>query len=120
MGHSVGIVAIARLENDYINEWVGYHRKLGFDHIYLYDNSFGEEIHIDSALKEEYCDFVTVVPAYGKEAYQKQAYEHAYAEFGGNHEFLLYIDIDEFFTLCRHNTISEYIDWLDTKCSGFQ
>lgn len=39
----VAIVAIARLENDYINEWIGHHLGIGVNHIYVYDNSSSEE-----------------------------------------------------------------------------
>ena len=34
----VVIVAIAKMEQDYIEEWVKYHLHLGFDQIFLYDN----------------------------------------------------------------------------------
>ena len=40
---SVAIIAIARLENDYINEWIGHHLNIGIDHIYIYDNSSSTE-----------------------------------------------------------------------------
>lgn len=42
-GIKVAIVAIARLENDYINEWIGHHLNIGVNHIYVYDNSSSEE-----------------------------------------------------------------------------
>ena len=32
------IVSLAKLESNYIEEWVRYHLGLGFEHIYLYDN----------------------------------------------------------------------------------
>ena len=59
--HSVAIVAIARLENPYINEWIRYHRGLGFDHIYVYDNSCGNEVHIDKVLTKENAECTTIV-----------------------------------------------------------
>ena len=33
------ICAIAKNENNYINDWVNWHINIGFDHIYLYDNN---------------------------------------------------------------------------------
>ena len=33
------ICAIAKNENDYINEWCKYHLNLGFDEIYIFDNN---------------------------------------------------------------------------------
>ena len=43
MRKSIAIVAIARKENAYINTWIQYHRELGIDHFYVYDNSHGDE-----------------------------------------------------------------------------
>ena len=51
--HSVAIVAIARMENPYVNEWIQYHIGLGFDHVYIYDNSYGNEVHINKAITGE-------------------------------------------------------------------
>ena len=67
--HSVAIVAIARLENTYVNEWIEYHRKLGFAHLYIYDNSCGNEDHIDTVLTPDNAKETTVVPAYDKIAF---------------------------------------------------
>lgn len=118
--YSVAIVAIARLENQYINDWISYHRNLGFDHIYLYDNACGNEVHIDSVLTEENSNITTIVPAYDRTSYQMDAYTEAYTRFNDKHDYLLYIDIDEFFTLMQHKDVSEYIDFINEKCPGFQ
>lgn len=33
------LCAIAKCENKYIMEWIGYHFRLGFDKIVIYDNN---------------------------------------------------------------------------------
>ena len=33
---------------------------------------------------------------------------------------MLFLDLDEFFTLNKHKNISDYIDFLEKKCPGFQ
>lgn len=35
----IAICCIAKDENWYVNDWIGYHLALGFDHVYLYDNN---------------------------------------------------------------------------------
>ena len=117
---NVAIVAIARLENPYINEWIKYHSQLGFNHCYVYDNSCGEEQRIDTVLTEENRAVCTVVPAYDKLTYQKAAYKLAYDTYGKFHDYMLFIDIDEFFTLMQHNSVQEYIGFLNSRCPGFQ
>ena len=120
MKPSVGIVAIARFEDLYINEWIQYHLGLGFNHIYVYDNSYDGEKPLSEIISPMYMDRTTIVPAHNKPAFQKQAYESGYATFGKLHDYLLFIDIDEFFTLIRHKDICEYVEFLEEKCPGFQ
>ena len=45
----VCLIAIAKMENDYINDWVKYHLNLGIDRIYLYDNN----TDLEDALKHQ-------------------------------------------------------------------
>ena len=52
--NKVAIVAIARLENDYINEWIGHHLGIGVNHIYVYDNSSSEEEKLHNIIYEKY------------------------------------------------------------------
>ena len=32
------LIAVAKNENKYLNDWIAWHRKLGFSHILIYDN----------------------------------------------------------------------------------
>ena len=107
---NVAITAISRLENDYIIEWINHHINLGFNHIYIYDNSFGQEDRLEKVIDKKYSDTVTIIPAYDKYAFQKQAYENAYHVYGKYHDYMLFIDIDEFISLQKHNTIQDYLN----------
>ena len=62
----VAIVAIARKENNYINHWIEYHKNLGIEHFYIFDNSFDDEPRLDVAISEENRDVVTVIPMYNR------------------------------------------------------
>ena len=42
------IVCIAKEEDHYIKEWIDYHKKLGFDHFFIYENDWASPIKIDS------------------------------------------------------------------------
>lgn len=57
------ICAIVKQEDPYIHEWIQYHLKLGFNHIYIYDNHYISHYH---ALAEMYKGAVTVfhLPGY--------------------------------------------------------
>ena len=106
---SVAIIAIARLENDYINEWIGHHLNIGIDHIYIYDNSSSTEEKLSGAIYEQYLDRVTVIPIYDKIHYQRKAYKEAYDMYGNQYNYLIYIDIDEFIMLQKDKNIKDFI-----------
>lgn len=94
------ICAIARLENRYIKEWIDYHLDLGFSHIYLYDNNrVGEEQISDIIEKDSsrYKGRLTLIPYHDVENWpQMQAYGDCWEH--RNFDWVLFIDIDEFFT----------------------
>lgn len=72
----IAIGAIARTEQYYINDWVGYHIDLGFDHIYLYDNEEieDESKYIGHFIDKKYSDKVTILDARGKKNLQVGTY----------------------------------------------
>lgn len=50
IGH-VSIITPFKLEANYIEEWLEYHIKLGFDHFYLIDNNDGDTDDINMIKK---------------------------------------------------------------------
>ena len=102
------ICAIVLDEQRYIDEWISYHRKLGFGHVYLYDNS---DTH---SMKYVGSDFVTVIHWPGKKQ-QIRAYDHFAKTHrdSGAHTWAAFIDVDEFIVLLKHETI---VDFLAASC----
>jgi hypothetical protein len=103
------LCAIAKNEEPYIHEWIIYHLKLGFDHIYLYDNSDANTL---KDLQLLYPKTVTVLHYPGK-CLQLPAYNDFILRYGKDHTWCAYIDIDEFFVLKKEKTIKEV---LQEKC----
>ena len=101
------IVAIAKLESDYIVEWVNYHLALGFERIYLYDN---EDIPVYQNLGEK----VTIFHMPGN-TYPKPVQYHSLEHFNfniiqnKNITHVIHIDIDEFIALKKHSCIKDFI-----------
>ena len=116
----VAIVAIARLENDYINEWIQHHLNIGVDHIYVYDNSSDEEEKLSGAVYEKFLNKVTIIPAYNKIQFQIPAYKEAYSIYGNNYDYLIYIDIDEFIMLQKDKDIKEFISKFPTDLECYR
>ena len=70
-----GVCAIARLENNYIREWVEHYKNLGFINVILYDNNFNEEDDFRDVIGD-YIDsgYVIYNDARNKVNYQNLAY----------------------------------------------
>lgn len=117
---SVLVVAIARMENDYVNEWVGHHLGIGVNHIVIYDNSSSDEEKILSAIYERYLDRVTVIQAYDRKMYQIPAYMDAYSRFGDEYDWIAYIDLDEFIMLQKDSDIHGFLDRIPADCECYR
>lgn len=88
------LCAMAKNEHKYINDFVNYYTKLGFDKIYLYDNDDLDKPHIEDFIEKK--DKVEVINIRG---IKKEKLQHeVYTNFYNTHKFdwCLFCDIDEF------------------------
>ena len=104
---SVAICCIALNEDLYIDEWLDYHlNTIGFNHIYVYDNSDGGTLKISRKN-------VTVIHMPGP-VKQVPVYNNFMENFAEFHDWCAFIDVDEFFVLHKHSSIKEYLEELST------
>lgn len=100
----VAIIAIAKNENLYINEWINYHLNLGFDNIIICDNDdeliLPQIIKDDRVIVEDYTNVIGVQPI---------AYSEMFVKYRNNYDWILFIDIDEFLFLEKHNNVKEFV-----------
>jgi hypothetical protein len=101
------IVAIAKNENSFVEEWINYHRAVGFDRIYLYDNAGPEDESLDF-LTEQYSDLVTItkLPGPGR---QSAAYRHFCEHHRSETRWVAFIDLDEFIVFHKHGNIAGFL-----------
>jgi hypothetical protein len=104
------VCAIALNEEPYIDEWIKYNLLLGFQHIFIYDNSN------DNNLKSKSSDHVTVIHFPGPTK-QLEAYTLFSVAYKNKCKWAAFIDCDEFIVLKKHNNISELLLEYDA-CSG--
>ena len=117
----VVIVAIAKMEEDYIEEWVKYHLHIGFDEIFLYDN---EDKPFYEEFLKKYSDKLKVIHLPGNN-YSKGVQYVALDDFiekhmlNNNITHVAHIDIDEFIVLKKHSNIKEFIgEYIKGDCAG--
>ncbi len=123
MKNKIAICAIAKNENLYIRDWVEYHKNLGIDQIFLYDNNDknGEYFNdvIQDYIKSKY---VIVFNKRGIEKglvynknninLQAQCYIDTYNGlkiFNNEYKWIFFIDVDEYINI-KTGTLKEYLN----------
>jgi hypothetical protein len=111
---SVCIAAILKDEDRFVEEWVAYHRLLGVDHFYLYDNDPRLPL---SRILERHADYVTVIEwpveheddCFEGRTKQTKAYMHFLRNYGHGWRWVAFIDGDEFIALSEHPDIKDFL-----------
>ncbi len=122
----IAVCLICKDENQYLKEWLDYHRNIGFTHFFIYDNH--SKIPISETLKNE--KDCTVILWKDQELKQTKAYFDC-CKKNKNYDWILFIDTDEFLILKKHKTVhnflSEYnyfsgvgINWICYTASGYE
>ena len=111
------LCAIAKNEGRYLQEWIEYHKMLGVEKFFIYDNESADNTreilqpYIDTNLVE-YCYFP------GKKM-QLKAYANCVRKHKRHTKYLGFLDIDEFIVPIKHKTIPDYLRSLG-RFSGVQ
>lgn len=96
----VALVCIAKNEDNYIQEWCDYHLKLGFDHIFIYENNWRCNLNSDKITKIPFDGQVMQVPSYN----------HFIQNYSDKYEWAAFFDVDEFLVLKKHSNVKEFIN----------
>lgn len=108
--HRYALVACARWEEEAIEEWLEYHRSIGFDHVYLYSNDDDPTALLTAVSRyvRGRAPFVTFRhwPRVGD---QVPIYLDFLDEFKAETDWYSLLDIDEFFVLRNENNIHAFM-----------
>jgi hypothetical protein len=124
--YQLGLVAIFRGEDDYLVEWIEFHKLMGVDHFILYDNGLEKSSQL---LLKPYIEknIVTHIPfpdimglRDGTHAdtlsIQQMAYADFIKRFSHHFKYILQLDIDEFLFPKSHNSIPDILaEYDDSK-----
>jgi hypothetical protein len=86
--------AIYRNEGPYLEEWIEFHRLVGVERFFLYDNESSDD-HA-AVLAPYVSEGIAIVHDWPERPRQKEAYEHCLAEHGKESRWVAFIDLDEF------------------------
>jgi hypothetical protein len=95
----VALVCVARMEDHYLDEWLEYNNKLGFDKIISYQNDWRTDIE-KPYLQKEICDGRSL---------QVPLYNHV-LESNTEYDWIAFFDCDEYLVLKKHNNVKELIE----------
>lgn len=101
------LCTILKDEELYVDEWLRYHRYLGFDFAYLFDNGDEPSAYLAS-LPQVYGPYVKVIRHEGKNQ-QREVYNNCTQRFKDKNTWAAFIDMDEFIVLRKHATIREFL-----------
>lgn len=98
---NTALVCIAKNEDDYIEEWINYHIKLGFDKIFIYANDWDYSSNNDKVCILNINGEIQQVNAYNSFLnWHNKTNEYNWAAF---------FDIDEFLVLNKHNNVKDLL-----------
>lgn len=106
----ISIIAIVKNEGEYIAEWIEYHKIIGFNHFYIYDDNSTD--NINEILKPYISSGIATYDIAVKDGdlyTQMQTYQLAVDNYGLSNDYMIGLDIDEFIVLRKHCNIQEFL-----------
>lgn len=106
--YKVSICAIFKNEAKYLKEWIEYHKIIGVDHFYLYNN-FSDDNYLE--ILQKYIDegIVTLIEWPVKQG-QIAAYKDCIIKYKIETNWIGFIDIDEFVVPKKENNINDFLN----------
>jgi glycosyltransferase involved in cell wall biosynthesis len=106
MNHFLAMAAIVKNEGRYLREWIEFHRLMGVEHFYIYDN--GSTDNTPEILEPYVRTGLVTATAWPGQVQQLLAYVHAIGKAREDGvEWLAVIDADEYLWTPRGSTIGE-------------
>jgi hypothetical protein len=107
VGHYLSVCAIYRNEADYLREWIEFHRLVGAERFFLYDNR--SEDHHERVLAPYVADGTVVLKHWPSSPGQLSAYDDCLAERREASRWIAFLDLDEFLFSPTGRPVSEVL-----------
>lgn len=105
--YGVSLCLIFKDEAPFLKEWFDYHKMIGVDHFYLYNNNSTDN-YLD-VLQPYIEEGVVTLIDWPHQAAQMAAYKNFYDNYRSESNWISFLDADEFICLKSKDTI---LDWL--------
>lgn len=103
----VSICAIFKNEGMYLKEWIEYHRLIGVQHFYLYNNNSSDNYLevLSSYIKSGLVSLID----WPYDQAQMKAYKDCIEKYQGESNWIGFIDLDEFVVPIHNNSIVDFL-----------
>lgn len=105
--YKVVLCGMFKDEAPFLKEWIEYHRIVGFDHFYLYNNNSSD--NYEDVLEPYIKNGLVTLIDWPYNHSQMKCYKHFHDTYRKEIMWYSYLDIDEFFCLKDNITISEWL-----------
>jgi hypothetical protein len=92
--HYLSVCAVFKNEAPHLSEWVEFHRAVGVDHFYLYNNN--SEDNFLAVLASRIYDGTVTLVDFPQHPGQLEAYDYCLATYGDVTRWIAFLDIDEY------------------------
>lgn len=102
---------IAKNEGRYLLEWISFHKAVGFDHFYIYDNDSSDDTRSILMHLQEcgWCTYTHWPRSNFPENPQVNAYRHMISQYHQETSWVAIIDADEFVVPLSFNRVDEVL-----------
>lgn len=99
--NELAIVCIAKNEGPYLKEWIEYHKFIGVDKIFFYDNESSDDTYyiLKPYIESKYVVYFKIA-GYGK---QLDAYNDALIKYKEKCRYMAFLDLDEYLFITNEN-----------------
>ena len=105
--YQVSICLIFKDEAPYLKEWIEYHRLIGVDHFYLYNNNSDDNFR--EILEPYIANNIVTLVDFPQQYAQLAAYNDCYRKAKNESEWIGCIDTDEYINLIDSNSIKDFL-----------
>lgn len=95
----VALVCVAKWEDYYLEEWLDYNHKIGFDKIIMYQNDWRTDIERPFLEKRVWDGRSIQVPLY-----------NSFLQTDTEYDWVAFFDCDEFLVLKKHDNVKDFIN----------
>ena len=101
------ICVLMKFEETYVDEWITYHKLLGFNHIHIMEN--GDNMTDKMKLLPDIYGNLVSVEHYPGIEIQAKSYQSCAKRYNQTGHWIAFIDSDEFIMLRKHHSINDFI-----------